>query len=321
MLIAYRWPQWLMFFYIYCFIGWVFETAYVSVKKRRFVNRGFLRAPLLPIYGTGAIVMLWVTLPVRDSLILTYLAGAAGATLLEYVVGISMEAIFKVKYWDYSNQPFNFQGVICLSSTAAWGFLTLFLTRVIHKPVEQWVLGLPDLTLGLALGVISTVFVTDTVISVKAALDLRKMLEAMTRVRAELESLLVQLNLAKMETRDQVEELKDSWEEKKQQLLAAREKLGSRLAGLGVPTREQISELKELLPDYSGVLDRLKEKASEYNRIVGKMGVFKAGLLKRNPGASSEKFSQALDELQKWLKNHIIKYDGIRSREDDEENQ
>ena len=57
--------QWLMFFYIYCFIGWCFESAYVSIKKRRFVNRGFLRLPLLPIYGSGAIAILIVTVPIR----------------------------------------------------------------------------------------------------------------------------------------------------------------------------------------------------------------------------------------------------------------
>ena len=67
---AYEGYEWLAFFYIYCFFGWIFESAYVSIKKGHFVNRGFLRLPMLPIYGTGAVMMLWVSLPVRDSLLM-----------------------------------------------------------------------------------------------------------------------------------------------------------------------------------------------------------------------------------------------------------
>ena len=70
--------QWLLFFYIYCFIGWCFESAYVSLKKRRFVNRGFLKLPMLPIYGSGAIAILIVTIPVRDNLWLVWLFGKIG---------------------------------------------------------------------------------------------------------------------------------------------------------------------------------------------------------------------------------------------------
>ena len=59
----YTWYQWLFIFYLYCFLGWIFESSYVSLKERRPVNRGFLRLPLLPLYGTGAVMMLWVSLP------------------------------------------------------------------------------------------------------------------------------------------------------------------------------------------------------------------------------------------------------------------
>ena len=124
---TYTWYQWLTFFYLYCFFGWIFESTYVSLKQKRFVNRGFLR---LPLYGSGAVMMLWVSLPFQDSLILTYISGVIGATALEYVTGYVMERLFKIRYWDYSNQPFNVHGYICLSSSIAWGFLTIFLTEV-----------------------------------------------------------------------------------------------------------------------------------------------------------------------------------------------
>ena len=52
--------QWLFFFYFYCFFGWCFESTYVSIKSRKLVNRGFMRGPFLPLYGSGAIMMLVV---------------------------------------------------------------------------------------------------------------------------------------------------------------------------------------------------------------------------------------------------------------------
>ena len=60
----YTWYQWLTFFYFYSFLGWIFESSYVSVKQRRLVNRGFLRIPLLPLYGSGALMMLIVDMAV-----------------------------------------------------------------------------------------------------------------------------------------------------------------------------------------------------------------------------------------------------------------
>ena len=128
--------QWLFFFYFYCFCGWCFESTYVSIKTKKLTNRGFMRGPFLPIYGSGAIMMLVVSMPFKDSLILTYIAGCIGATALEYVTGVTMEALFKVRYWDYSKNKFNFQGHICLGSSLAWGFLTILMTEFVHVPVD-----------------------------------------------------------------------------------------------------------------------------------------------------------------------------------------
>ena len=97
---------------------------------------------MLPLYGTGAVMMLWVSLPVKDSLILVYLSGVVAATSLEYVTGYMMERLFKMKYWDYSNQRFQINGYICLTSSIAWGFLTIFLTEVIHRPIAAFILNM-----------------------------------------------------------------------------------------------------------------------------------------------------------------------------------
>ena len=72
--------QWALLFFFYCFCGWVWESCYVSAKQRHWVNRGFLRGPLLPIYGSGAIIILFATLPVADNFWLVYFLGMLAAS-------------------------------------------------------------------------------------------------------------------------------------------------------------------------------------------------------------------------------------------------
>lgn len=89
----YTFSTWLFFFYFYCFLGWVWETCYVSVLKAKWVNRGFMRGPFLPIYGSGAVVVLIFTLPFRTNAGLVFLVGMTSATLLEYFTGVAMEKL------------------------------------------------------------------------------------------------------------------------------------------------------------------------------------------------------------------------------------
>ena len=139
----YNLQEWLLFFFIYCFLGWCWESCYVSAKKRQWVNRGFMKGPFLPIYGFGALSVLIATLPVRPFPVLVYVFGMIGATALELVTGICMEKLFHVRYWDYSNQKFNFKGYICLTSSIAWGAFSLAMIYGFHKPIEKLVLSIP----------------------------------------------------------------------------------------------------------------------------------------------------------------------------------
>ena len=314
----YGWYQWLAFFYIYCFFGWIFESTYVSVKKGHFVNRGFLRLPMLPIYGTGAVMMLWVSLPVRDSLLLVYTSGAIAATILEYVTGWGMERLFKVKYWDYSNQRFQLNGYICLSSTIAWGFLTVLLTEILHPPIARYVLGIPLGVLLVCIGGITVLFVLDAVRSVKEALDLAKVLDAMTNMRAELDDLQVQMALLKAEMQQRAAESRD-------ESLLRLELLKSQAEARTAALRKEASARTAALKDEAAARttaateaaasrveaweDRPVKRAEALSRLLpgddekrqnlaGRMNFYRKGLLRGNPSASSARFAEALKELR-----------------------
>lgn len=314
----YGWYQWLAFFYIYCFFGWIFESTYVSVKKGHFVNRGFLRLPMLPIYGTGAVMMLWVSLPVRDSLLLVYTSGAIAATILEYVTGWGMERLFKVKYWDYSNQRFQLNGYICLSSTIAWGFLTVLLTEILHPPIARYVLGIPLGVLLVCVGGITVLFVLDAVRSVKEALDLAKVLDAMTNMRAELDDLQVQMALLKAEMQQRAAESRDESllrlellksqaeartaalrKEASARTAALKDEAAARTTAAAEAAASRLDAWKNSAEERAAALSRRLEEVDEKRQnLAGRMNFYRKGLLRGNPSASSARFAEALKELR-----------------------
>lgn len=140
--------QW---FLIYSILGWVVESIYMSICNRRLTNRGFVKGPICPIYGVGALTVYFLLRPVGDNLYLLYFLGCVIPTLLEYVTARLMLSIFGEVWWDYSEKPFNYKGILCLESTLAWGFYTLGLFLFLHRGVE-WVVNRYSFQTGTWLG-------------------------------------------------------------------------------------------------------------------------------------------------------------------------
>ena len=74
--------QWVLLFFLYSFCGWCWEVFLYLVKERRFVNRGFLFGPILPIYGFGAVGILLTCVPVEGNMALVALVGTIAASKL-----------------------------------------------------------------------------------------------------------------------------------------------------------------------------------------------------------------------------------------------
>ena len=88
-----------LWFLLYAFIGWVYESVLVSVSERRWVNRGFLNGPLCPIYGCGAVLAI-VLLHDFTNPIEIFLISSFGASILEYITSWGMEKLFHARWWD-----------------------------------------------------------------------------------------------------------------------------------------------------------------------------------------------------------------------------
>ena len=71
-------------------------------------------------------------------------------SLLELGVGFALEKLFHQRWWDYTNEPFNLGGYICLRFSLAWGLACLLVMEIIHPSVLWLILHIPH-TLGLVL--------------------------------------------------------------------------------------------------------------------------------------------------------------------------
>lgn len=297
--------EWLFFFYFYCFFGWVFESTYVSIKSRKPINRGFMRGPFLPLYGTGAIMMLVVSMPFQDNVVLTYLAGCVGATLLELVTGITMEALFKVRYWDYSKKKFNFKGHICLSSTVAWGFLTILMTEVVHQEVAKVVFAMPHQLLTVITVLITIEIAADFALSFKAALDLRDVLVGLEKAKTEMERIQKRLDVLIAFASDELTTRKQDGESRAEELIFSleerfrniKERLVAEPGAIEEKVREELMELRS----------RYMIEKEHRLQVSGIKNFYQRNMIKGNPDMYSARFAEALEELKRAVNDHSIK--------------
>ncbi len=124
--------QW---FLIYSILGWCVESVYMSFCEKRPVNRGFIFGPICPIYGFGAVGAWFLLRPFEGNYVMLYICGSIAATAFEFFVAKLMLRVFGTVWWDYHEKPFNFEGIICLESTLAWGLYTICLFGFLHKGV------------------------------------------------------------------------------------------------------------------------------------------------------------------------------------------
>lgn len=266
-----------------------------------------MRGPFIPLYGSGAVMMLLVSRPFQKNLFMLYIAGCIGATVLEYITGVLMEALFKVRYWDYTGQPFNYKGHICLGSSLTWGGLTILMTEVVHRPVEKLMLQMPINLLVVITLILTIYIVADITVSFRAAMDLRNVLMHMEKVKEELSRVQKRLEViiavadneitvkkeAIVGTVSQVkdglvsalrmDELKDSIEDKLKTL--KNYKASEYLEGV----KEEITELKTKYRVYMELHDRSLGLRALYNKRI----------IRNNPTMSSKRFKVSLEELKK----------------------
>lgn len=252
-----------------------------------------MRGPMIPIYGCGTTVMLIAGAPFKGNIVLTFLAGMIGASLLELVTGALMEALFKVRYWDYSHVPLNIHGYVCLGASLGWGLAAVLLNKFIHIPVEMLEKAVPGRVEQWLLFFVTIAFVADFSLSFKAALDLRDILVRMESIKAEAERMQKRVDVILAVATDE----KDKWVDRRtaqitDMLTSVENALNSAKDMIPIPeaAKEELIELRTkagMMKDRVLQLFSFREKLNKF-------------IIKGNPRMVSKKFQASLDELKDY---------------------
>ena len=112
-----------IYFLVFAIIGWLIETAYSFYSLGHFTKRGFLYGPLCPIYGWGAIILIMFFSTYKKKNFKLFVYAAIIFSLFEYLVSFGMEALFSLKWWDYTNEFLNLNGRVSIFYSFAWGII------------------------------------------------------------------------------------------------------------------------------------------------------------------------------------------------------
>ena len=129
--------DYITYFFIYSFLGWIIETIYAILVNGYFVKRGFLYGPLCPIYGFGAVLLILSTRKLYGKPFLKFLIATIAFTAFEYIVSLLLETLFGLRWWDYSNDFLNIQGRVSILYSIAWGVIGVILLEKLHPWIQD----------------------------------------------------------------------------------------------------------------------------------------------------------------------------------------
>lgn len=170
-------------FFIYSVIGWMVESSFVSIKAKKFVDRGFLIGPYCPIYGYGALAMILYLEQYRNNFMTVFILSVVICSFLEYITSYMMEKLFKTRWWDYSDKKFNLNGRICGENALLFGLGGVIIIYITQPLLINILSKINPTFLFIATILCLLIFLTDTIISLNimnrfkktiTSLDLKK---------------------------------------------------------------------------------------------------------------------------------------------------
>lgn len=121
-----------LYFIIFAVIGWLLETCYSFFSLGHFTKRGFLFGPLCPIYGFGALILIMFFSTYKKHNLKLFFLAAIVFSVFEYLVSYGMEALFSLKWWDYTDEFMNLNGRISIFYSFAWGIIAILVINFIY---------------------------------------------------------------------------------------------------------------------------------------------------------------------------------------------
>lgn len=202
-----------IYFIIYSVIGWTCEVIFCSILEKRFINRGFLNGPLCPIYGFGALIVIFCLTPFKDSIFLVFIFGIIFTSVLEYLTSYAMEKLFHSRWWDYSSNKFNINGRVCLLNSILFGLMSVFLMFIVHVEVERLVNNISYLWIQILAISLLVVLTVDMTVTIQSVVNINEKLQKLRDLTSEIKEKLDEKQLfMEAKVHDRIAMLKDNIE-------------------------------------------------------------------------------------------------------------
>jgi len=177
-------------FFIYAFFGWIIEVIYYMYKEKRFVNRGFLNGPLIPIYGLSMVflhLIIYSTYPHFNpeypfNIVSVFLIIVVLSTTLEFIGGVILYHLFETRWWDYSHLKFNYKGFVCLRYSLIWGVMgTIGFSYLHHYQIYPYIETMNERLIAIINTSLIIVFFIDWMFTIISLINFKKMLVDLKR--------------------------------------------------------------------------------------------------------------------------------------------
>ena len=285
-------------FVIYTFLGWCTEVIFHGVSTGKFINRGFLNGPACPIYGFGMLLVVLCLTPLENSLAVLFFGSVLLTSALEFLTGFILEKFFDDKWWDYTNEPFNIRGYVCIRFSLMWGIACVLIMKSVQPLVTGLIGWIPEAAGKVLLAVFLLTMAADTGVTVAGAIKLRKRMRLMNELgeRLQVLSSLIGEPLADgaAEMKERFGEGRLKLDESKAEVL---EKLGESksdmLEKLGESKAELLSRLAERRSELEDVRRKLSELASGRSYVQGR-------ILRSFPRLSSGRYKGAVERIRQY---------------------
>ena len=176
---TYTLEDFMWIFYIYSFAGWCAGVAANAMRRKRFINTGFLNLPLCPVYGTIGIVFSIFLPELEDHWFFLALGGSVLAAVVIVVTGVILEHVFGRKWWDYSKTRFQFQGYLNYQHLLGFAVGAVLCTKVLNPLLLDLVHRIPEAAEDVLLLLMGLLFLADTVCCGAAVLSLHRTVRMM----------------------------------------------------------------------------------------------------------------------------------------------
>lgn len=134
--------------------GFFLELFYRKIIFNKWIKPGVFKGCYLPLYGMGLVICYFCYL-LSMSVIFKLVLVMFLLTFIELMCGVIFIKKLRIPLWDYSNEFFNYKGIICLKYSISWlllGGMSFLVFEYVNWPITK-IMNIVVLLFEIVLGV------------------------------------------------------------------------------------------------------------------------------------------------------------------------